>query len=246
MFEAHNEKPHPGAPAEPRPASTVVLVRDSGHGLETLLLKRNKALLFAGGYWVFPGGALEPEDLAAAAGDVTRASRIAAARECFEESGLHTRAEDMVLVSHWTTPVVEPKRFSTWIYAAPVAGTGDVAIDGGEIHDHLWIGIHEALARHEREELPMLPPTLVTLLSLGSYESVAQLVAEERRSAVPEVVPVFASDEGQVIVMYRGDAGYENASASAAGPRHRAVLEGQHWVYVYRDVDDAFPPLVRQ
>jgi hypothetical protein len=32
----------PGA----RPASTVVLLRDSHSGLETLLLKRNKALFF--------------------------------------------------------------------------------------------------------------------------------------------------------------------------------------------------------
>ena len=47
---------------EARPASTVVLLRDSDSGLETLLLKRNKALLFAGGLWVFPGGALDPED----------------------------------------------------------------------------------------------------------------------------------------------------------------------------------------
>ncbi|HBX73628.1 MAG TPA: hypothetical protein DEG86_11640, partial [Halieaceae bacterium] len=45
-----------------RPASTVVLLRDGPEGLETLLLKRNKALLFAGGYWVFPGGALEASD----------------------------------------------------------------------------------------------------------------------------------------------------------------------------------------
>lgn len=49
-------------PVEARPASTVVLLRDSPEGLETLLLRRNKALLFAGGYWVFPGGALEPQD----------------------------------------------------------------------------------------------------------------------------------------------------------------------------------------
>ena len=50
------------SPATPRPASTVVLLRDGDQGLETLMLRRNKALLFAGGYWVFPGGALEPQD----------------------------------------------------------------------------------------------------------------------------------------------------------------------------------------
>ncbi|MFB0950916.1 MAG: hypothetical protein QMB10_06645 [Halioglobus sp.] len=47
---------------EARPASTVVLLRDTANGLETLLLKRNKALVFAGGAWVFPGGSVDPED----------------------------------------------------------------------------------------------------------------------------------------------------------------------------------------
>ena len=130
---------------EARPASTVVLLRDTECGLETLMLKRNKALLMAGGMWVFPGGALDPEDLEAAGGDVEAASRIAAAREALEESGLQPHQEDMVLLSHWTTPVVEPKRFYTWIYAAPVAVDRDVCIDGGEIHESQWIGVKEEI-----------------------------------------------------------------------------------------------------
>ena len=246
MFASQNASSEGADQAQPRPASTVVLLRESGKGLETLLLKRNKALLFAGGYWVFPGGALDPGDLAAAGGDELQASRIAAAREAWEESGLRPRLEDMVLVSHWTTPVAEPKRFSTWIYAAPVAGGEDVVIDGGEIHDHLWIAIEDALARHRQGQLAILPPTLVTLLSLASYDSIAQLVAEERRSPVPEVLPVFADDGGKVTVMFSGDAGYGTATPATAGARHRAVLEGQRWQYTHdSEVDAAFPPLVR-
>ena len=61
-----------------RPASTVVLLRDGSEGLETLLLKRNKALAFAGGFWVFPGGSLDPEDMAAGDGDEETAARVAA------------------------------------------------------------------------------------------------------------------------------------------------------------------------
>lgn len=228
---------------EARPASTVVLLRDSDQGLETLLLKRNKALLFAGGFWVFPGGALDPEDIEAAGGDVVAASRIAAAREAQEESGLLPHLEDMVLLSHWTTPVVEPKRFSTWIYAAPLAADEAVVIDGGEIHDSRWVSVHDAVAEHEAGELGMLPPTYVTLRGLSRYDTVAQMVATERRSPAPEVFPVFGKDAGQVIVMFRGDAGYDGEDGSITGARHRAVLHDRHWQYVYRDVDPAFPPL---
>lgn len=232
-------------PPEPRPASTVVLLRESAQGPETLLLKRNKALMFAGGLWVFPGGALEEQDLAVAQGDTLAASRVAAAREAEEESGLQAEPKDMVLVSHWTTPEAEPRRFSTWIYAAPVSGEGDVVIDGGEIHDHLWINVRGALAQHSRGELPMLPPTVVTLLNLASYDSVAELVAEERDSSVPEVLPVFTNEAGVVTVMFPGDAGYDNAAPSTEGARHRAVLEDKHWVYLHENVSADYPALVR-
>jgi hypothetical protein len=152
----------------------------------------------------------------------------------------------MVLVSHWTTPVAEPKRFSTWIYAAPVTGAEEVLIDGGEIHDHLWINIREALASHERGELPMLPPTLVTLLGLASYDSVAQLLAEERQSPVPEVLPVFNAELGRVIVMFPGDAGYATVAPGTPGARHRVVLEDKRWTYSYENVNPSFPSLVRR
>jgi 8-oxo-dGTP pyrophosphatase MutT (NUDIX family) len=227
---------------EARPASTVVLLRDTDNGLETLMLKRNKALMFAGGLWVFPGGSLDAEDLDKAGGDVEIAARIAAAREAEEESGLQPREEDMVLLSHWTTPVAEPRRFSTWIYAAPIAADLEVRIDGGEIHDSQWMSVREAAAAHERGELGMLPPTYITLCNLTAYDNVAAMVDVERHSDVPEVFPVFVADGEHVAAVFRGDAEYVGVEANP-GARHRAVLKNDVWEYVYEGVDSAFPPL---
>ncbi|HEY6131688.1 MAG TPA: NUDIX hydrolase [Halioglobus sp.] len=229
---------------EIRPASTVVLLRDSPAGLETLLLKRNDALVFAGGAWVFPGGALDPQDVAAATGDITVASRIAAAREAREESGLSPRLEEMVLLSHWTTPVGETRRYSTWIYAAPLAADTAVVIDGSEIHDARWLCLRQAIHEHEAGELSMLPPTYFTLLRLARYASVAQMVAAERIAPVPDVLPVIGNGGEQRLVMFRGDAGYDSADASVPGARHRALLQGRCWQYQYLDVDPAYPPLI--
>ena len=229
---------------EVRPASTVVLLRDTIDGLETLLLKRNKALVFAGGAWVFPGGSVDPEDFEAGDGSIANATRVAAAREAHEESGLSPKLQDMVLLSHWTTPVGEPRRFSTWIYAAPVADDVEVVIDGGEIHDSRWLSVRDAAAEHESGNLAMLPPTYFTLLGLLRYSSVAQMVAKERSSPVPEVFPVFANAGDQVMVMFRGDAGYESADGSLPGARHRAVLRHKCWHYQYLNVDPVYPPLL--
>lgn len=231
---------------EPRPASTVVLLRDSPGGLETLLLKRNKALMFAGGLWVFPGGSIDAEDLEEAGADVQRASRVAAAREALEESGLEPNLEKMVQLSHWTTPVVEPKRFYTWIYAAPVASDDEVVIDGSEIHDSQWIGIRDAVSAHESGELGMLPPTYITLCDLARYENVAQMSAGELDRIPDEVFPVFGEADGAMVVMFRGDAGYEQSDGSASGAHHRAIFDGNKWEYVHRGVDSQFPPFVKE
>jgi 8-oxo-dGTP pyrophosphatase MutT (NUDIX family) len=92
-------------PAEPRHASTVVLLRDSPDGPEAYLLRRVKGMAFAGGMHVFPGGSVDPADAEASiawagppAGQwatwfradvpLARALVCAAVRETFEECGV--------------------------------------------------------------------------------------------------------------------------------------------------------------
>ena len=88
----------------PRPAATIVVVRDGAEGIEVLLSRRAERGDHNSGAWVFPGGIVEKNDAlahAAVAGlDDAEASRrlglanggldyfVAAIRECFEESGL--------------------------------------------------------------------------------------------------------------------------------------------------------------
>jgi 8-oxo-dGTP pyrophosphatase MutT (NUDIX family) len=90
----------------PRPAATVITVRDAGNGYEILMLLRNLKSDFVGGAYVFPGGALDQSDSAPAAQhlsfgltDAEASSRlglesgglayyVACLRELFEEAGL--------------------------------------------------------------------------------------------------------------------------------------------------------------
>ena len=80
-------------------AATVLLVRDTADGLETLLLRRNSKLGFGGGMWVFPGGRVDPSDHHA---DEEVAARNAAVREAQEEAGLDIDAAG--LVAFWKLP----------------------------------------------------------------------------------------------------------------------------------------------
>ena len=226
-----------------RPASTVVLLRDGEDGPEALLVRRNRALAFAGGFWVFPGGAVDEDDRDGCGDDDDAAARRAAAREAHEEAGVSPQADTLVLISHWTTPVAEKKRFATWIYAAAVDADAQVRIDGGEIHEFSWLGVREALARHRRGELPMLPPTFITLCALARYDSVADALAGEASSPCPRVLPLMVPDsaEGGFMTLYEGDVALDGGDVDRPGPRHRAYLRDGSWQYEYRDVSDAAP-----
>ena len=76
----------------PIPAATVVLFREAAAGPpELLMVERAKAMVFAGGALVFPGGRIDPGDHALAlelGGNPDTAARIAAIRETLEEVGL--------------------------------------------------------------------------------------------------------------------------------------------------------------
>ena len=99
----------PAVPAAPRPAATILLMRDGRSGLEVLLLRRARNSGFVPGAYVFPGGrvdqgdaepaliertdGLRPEDAAARLGAVSGAVPpiayyLAVVREAFEETGL--------------------------------------------------------------------------------------------------------------------------------------------------------------
>ena len=78
---------------DPIPAATLVLFRDAGDGApELLMVERAKAMAFAGGAMVFPGGRIDPGDHALAEiigdGEQDAAARVAAIRETIEEAGV--------------------------------------------------------------------------------------------------------------------------------------------------------------
>ncbi|OBH82005.1 NUDIX hydrolase [Mycobacterium scrofulaceum] len=97
------------APLVPRPAATVMLIRDDPDGIAVFLMRRHAKMEFAAGTMVFPGGGVDDRDRNADLGgigawagpppqwwaerfgiepDLAEALVCAAARETFEESGV--------------------------------------------------------------------------------------------------------------------------------------------------------------
>ena len=209
-------------------AATVVLLRDGAGGLETLMLRKNSRLAF-GGMWVFPGGRIDDADRAADADELTAAAN-AAVREAAEEAGLVVPSSALIPFSHWTPPLVAPKRFLTWFFLAP-APTTAVVIDRGEIHDHAWMRPEVALARRDQGDIELAPPTWVTLHWLAAYSSLADASAAAAARA-PErfFTRIESSDQGPVAV-WTPDAALESGDLAAPGPRHRLWMSPAGWRY---------------
>lgn len=104
-----DQAPRAAPAVTPRLAATTLILRDSHAGLEVLMVRRSSQASFMPGAYVFPGGAVDAADNAAASasmvdepvaqlrkriGEVAQVGEsalglaVAALRECFEECGL--------------------------------------------------------------------------------------------------------------------------------------------------------------
>lgn len=211
-------------PPDPRPAATVVLLRDSVDGLQVALLQ--KVLGFAQGMYVFPGGALEESDA-----DLGDPWLVAAIRETFEECGVllcepppeadlialrgksftevldelgaRPAVESLHPFAHWVTPEVEQRRFDTRFYAAPLPDGQELGELSDE-HDAIgWFAPAEAL------RLRILPPTAAVIAELQQYHDVAAALAPERAPRPLMPSPVADGQGGVAWVLVNPETGQQ-------------------------------------
>ncbi len=218
-------------PVEPTPASSVILLRDAPAGLEVLYLRRNPTLAFHGGYWVFPGGRIDPDDYTAGGrGDLPAAARRAAVREAREEAGLDVSDDSLAFAIHWTTPTTSRIRFATWFFVAPTTGE-TVTIDGGEIHEHQWLQPSAALDQQRAGTVKLAAPTFALTTRLTELPDVDAAISTIATWPEERLLGHLRDVDGGTVALYHQDVAYDDGRLHQDGPRHRLWMVESGWRY---------------
>lgn len=210
-----------------------MVFRPSPSGPEVLYLQRSPELAFHAGYWVFPGGRIDPPDYAVGGpGDEATAARCAAVREAREEAGIDIPIEGVEFAIHWTTPEESPIRFSTWFFVGEMT-TGIVEIDGGEIHDHQWMRPADALGQHARGGMKLAAPTFALTTRLGGCPDIAAVFAAVEAWPHERLLGRLHDVPGGQLAVYEQDAAYDchGDALEQPGPRHRLWMVDGGWRY---------------
>jgi len=120
----------------PRPAATLILLRDGDAGPEIFMLKRSPSAAFVANAYVFPGGGLDAADHKAldrvtglTEADANRrlgvdagglAYWVAAVRECFEEAGI-------LIATHESGEPLDPERANALAVHREAVNAGTLA-----------------------------------------------------------------------------------------------------------------------
>jgi len=208
--------------AEAQPSATIIVVKEGLCGPEVLLLKRSLDLAHMPGAWVFPGGKVDPDD---AGHTPEMRARVAACRELREEAGLNVGVEDLLYFSHWLTPEIMKRRFATWFYMAVVDPEVTVCVDGSEIVDHRWLRPQQALEEQLAGSLQAPPPTLVSLTDIQGAADIPSLTTMIKEREPPFFFPKLQKLKEGMLFLYPGDSGYASDDPSAAGARHRMIMD---------------------
>ena len=157
------------------------------------------------GVWVFPGGAVDADDL----GDEEAAHRACAVRELHEEAGIELEADPgLVAWSRWITPEMVPVRFDTRFYVALAPAHSPPRPDGAETTDPAWESPRRALDRLAAGDLKLVFPTIKHLEGLLPYKSAEEVLSAARDRVVEPILPRVVQGDGEQRVVLPGEPGY--------------------------------------
>lgn len=105
--------------------------------------------------------------------------------ELIEQEDLFLALDRLAYLSHWITPMGEPRRFDTRFFVAEAPAHQVAAHDDWELTESDWVAPSEAIERARKREWQIILPTVANLQSVAPHRSAADAVRWARDQALP-------------------------------------------------------------
>lgn len=119
-------------------------------------------------------------------------------------------------VSHWITPQVMEKRYSTRFFLAEIPPGQEALHCGGELTDSRWITAHDMLEAERIGDVELHFPTIKTLESVARHKTLGELVEWARSCVewgVTTMLPAVITRNGEPDIVLPGDKDYPGAKS---------------------------------
>jgi len=206
------------------------------------MVRRNDKVAFMAGSYVFPGGRVDESDRPPAGERVAKAVfpdltdaeeatyRMAAVRELQEEANVYITIDDLQPFAHWVTPEIEIRRYDTRFFIARMPEGQTAKHDDSETTALEWLSPSAAIARFERRELLLPPPTWTTIRQLAPRTSIDDVLAWAKSRPIVRVMPGFFKNGDEVTLTLPGDPTFPTIPGWEVPEETRFVLEqGSRW-----------------
>ena len=114
----------------------------------------------------------------------------------------------LVYFAHWITPEVQPLRFDTRFFAAPMPEAQEAVADEREITEVRWLAPREAIELNARGQLSLRNPTVRNLELFDGAPSPAAALERLGRREVRTILPRVIIEGDKRRVLLPGEPGY--------------------------------------
>ncbi|MFK7897316.1 MAG: NUDIX domain-containing protein [Myxococcota bacterium] len=118
---------------------------------------------------------------------------------CLDQN-VRLAADQLAYVSHWITPVDQPKRFNTRFFVARAPAEQEALHDGHETVESLWIRPEAVLKGFSEGQFNLISPTLSNLESISGFETTEALLEAKRQidpASIPTILPRLIPSESK-------------------------------------------------
>lgn len=124
------------------------------------------------------------------------------------------QCDQLHYISHWITPIKQPKRYSTRFFLAELPRGQTAMHCGGELTDSRWITAHDMLEASREGIFALHFPTIKTLESIARHKTLEALLDWARSCVewgITSMLPAIITRDGKPEVVLPGEKDYPGA-----------------------------------